>query len=247
MSEQQQYNCQERVNYTYSVGDLARNVTTKLALNTQLAKESSSASQLSQSQGLVISYLQASIDQHEKDRKATINTNAIMIKRDNTASERDDETDIAIAESHVVGNSDCKQSFQPSIIKAKDVFFKRPIKFNHADAEEIYKKTDPEKDSLKMVIGKIHDAPGGYTLKGLVKELGTEFVHCETQEAINILEAIYEALEKEKHFIKCNNLDCENRDELFEEAITRMYKNAKKYDKTELLKALETLYHLTQE
>ncbi len=116
------------------------------------------------------------------------------------------------------------------------------MKFDHEKAKNLYKTTDPDEDFLSLIVDKIHKAPGCYTLKGLMIEMGHTFVHCEVQEAINILEAIYEALDKEKDFIIENKLDFDDKDVLFNEALASMRQGAEENERTELLNELSRLY-----
>jgi hypothetical protein len=122
--------------------------------------------------------------------------------------------------------------------------------FDHEKAKEIANKIDPDKDYLDMVVDKIYKAPGKYPLYELMESLGTKFVDYAPGEAITILEAIYEALEKEwlfiqEHekqlFIQESNLnpDFLNKDNLFNEAFYNMYQAAENCHKVELLAALD--------
>lgn len=110
--------------------------------------------------------------------------------------------------------------------------------FNHKKAKEISIAVDPNGDFLDTVIDKIHDAPGRYTLKGLMESLGFKFVYYSPQESIAALEAIYDALCKEQQFIKDKNLDFFDADVSFNEAFNTLYSAAEASHKTELLAAL---------
>ena len=136
----------------------------------------------------------------------------------------------------------CKKSSIASITGCQ----KRSKTFDHAVAQEFYKKSDPDKGFFNNVKDEIHEIAGKYPLYRLMIDLGAECVHCETHVVIHILEAIYEALDKEHDFIKSHYLHTDTRDELFEVAITWAYKEAKHYNKTNILTTLDNIYHLNQ-
>lgn len=129
---------------------------------------------------------------------------------------------------------------------------------NHEKARELYEEVDPTKDFLDIVTHEIHEAVNNYTLKELMESLGVKFVHNEPKEAISLLEAIYEGLEKEKDFIEQNKLNLKDpdkgitednmlsRDDLFDEAFDNMHKVAEYYNNEDLLKTLEDYYPLEQ-
>ena len=110
--------------------------------------------------------------------------------------------------------------------------------FDHEKAVKISKEVDPNKDFYEMIVDKIHDAPGRYTLKGLVESLGTKSIYYTPKEAIAILEGVYKALREEKQFILNNKLDLDNVDDLFNETFNNMYQIAETHHKVELLAAL---------
>ncbi|WP_425360536.1 MULTISPECIES: hypothetical protein [unclassified Candidatus Tisiphia] len=125
---------------------------------------------------------------------------------------------------------------------------------NHIQAKELYEEIDPYKEYLIMVTDKIHKAPGNYTLKGLMEDLGARFAHNEPAEAISILEAIYEALSIEKDFIEQNQLNLKDKnksldednklsiDALFSEAFYSMHEIAERHHDQKLLQKLEECY-----
>lgn len=129
---------------------------------------------------------------------------------------------------------------------------------SHAKAKQLYEETDPEKDFLTMVVNKIHDAPGKYTLKGLMSSLGARFAHEETKEAISLLEAINEALDQEKDFIDQHELNLENKnklldetnklskDMLFDESFDSMYQIALRHYNQDMLNVLKEYYPCTE-
>ncbi len=110
--------------------------------------------------------------------------------------------------------------------------------FDHKKAKEISVIVDPNGDFLDTVIDKIHDAPGRYTLKGLIESLGSKFAYYDPKESITALEAIYDALYKEQEFIKKNKLDFSDADILFNEAFNALYSTAEACHKVELIAAL---------
>lgn len=110
--------------------------------------------------------------------------------------------------------------------------------FDHEKAVKISKEVDPDKDFYEMIVDKIHDAPGKYTLKGLVESLGTKSIYYTPKEAIAMLEAIYEALREQQQFILTNRLDLDNVDDLFNETFNKIYEIAENHHKVELLAAL---------
>jgi hypothetical protein len=110
--------------------------------------------------------------------------------------------------------------------------------FDHKKAKEVSITVDPKGDFLDMIIDKIHDAPGRYTLEGLMESLGAKFVHYTPKESIAALEAIYEALCTEQQFITENKLDFDNADILFNNAFNSLYSTAENSHKLELIAAL---------
>lgn len=127
---------------------------------------------------------------------------------------------------------------------------------NHEKAKELYNAKDQDKEFLDMVTNKIHGAPNSYTLKGLMRDLGSTFAHDEeSEEAIILLEAIYDALGKEQRFIeqyekisiddKALPLTEDNKlnsDALFYEALYSMYKVAVHHNDEDLLGRLKEYY-----
>lgn len=126
---------------------------------------------------------------------------------------------------------------------------------SHDTAKQLYKDGDTEKEFLNMVTEKIHDAPSSYTLKGLMRDLGRTFAHDEPEEAVILLEAIYDALDKEQTFIIQNtiiSIDDKNKpftednklnsDALFYEALYSMHKVAVQHNDEDLLGKLKEYY-----
>ncbi len=150
-----------------------------------------------------------------------------------------------------------KQYHKEDVLEQLETY-KEYIK-NHDKAKKLYEETDPQKEFLIMVVDKIHNAPGKYTLKGLMEDLGARFAHDEPAEAISLLEAIYEALNIEEEFIEQKQLNLEDknksldednklsRDALFSEAFYSMYEIAERHRDQDLLNALEEYYPAEQE
>lgn len=123
---------------------------------------------------------------------------------------------------------------------------------NHEKAKEfcekeIYIDEGAREDLFDMIYTKITRAPGKYTLKGLMEDLGTTFAHSEPKEAIGVLEAIYDVLSEPKtqeliHDVVLLNSEWKdtNKEVLFDEAFNNMYTTAKQYHNEDLLKKLET-------
>jgi|GEM_PF-6017993 len=129
---------------------------------------------------------------------------------------------------------------------------------NHEKAKALYEEVDPTKDFLDMVTHEIHEAVNNYTLKELMESFGVKFAHNDPKEAISLLEAVYEALEKEKDFIEQNKLNIKDpdkgitednilsNDDLFDEAFDTIRKVAEYYNNENLLRTLEDCYPLEQ-
>jgi hypothetical protein len=70
------------------------------------------------------------------------------------------------------------------------------VKLYHAKAKKIYRKANPEKDFLRMVMDKMEDVPTRYPSTALIKECSELFAISETTaDSVCALEAIYEALD----------------------------------------------------
>lgn len=150
--------------------------------------------------------------------------------------------------------STAKQKHNEDLLRHLETYKEYTI--NHEKAKELYNAKDQDKEFLNMVTNKIHDAPGSYTLKGLMRDLGRTFAHDEeSEEAIILLEAIYDALDKEQIFIKHNekiSIDDKalpltednklNSEALFYEALCSMYKAAVHHNDEDLLGRLKEYY-----